>query len=552
MKRLLTQHPRETLFLAVATAVYAALRLTGLTALPIFSDEAIYIHWAQIISRDPSQFLISFTDGKQPLFMWLNTLTVDWFADPLVSGRVVSVIAGWFSMFGLYRIGRMLWDAKVGAAAAMLYVLCPYTFFFDRLALVDGLMTALGIWSMFWAFRIIREEGEDKPNFRNLGIALGLSVLTKATALLLFPVIGLMFLLNKVQKRSDFWVHSGIALGIAVVMNAAVHFASPTVSVPGRVPFLHHPAFFIGPSELWTFPWLLWLRNLVVAMEFMETYLTGQLILVLMAGVVILFLKKDLRELSVWCWFFFPTLIIILIAQGFFSRYFLIAIPAALLIAAATLERLVELSAVWIKKTMKGTMEVHGRARWGVWGFLMALVLYPGVSLNIDLIRNPLTAELHPLDRMLYVEGMNSGYGIREAAEFLDRESQTVTEKLGHKMYVLVPHLPGNPAEGITVYLFGNPRINIVPAFWWPERTNLIPTRVRFTLRPSIYQMLPRLRRESHLLDFAYFIYPYSVYPQEMFLKHNPTFHKVWSHAKPDSRFAVDIFRNKTVKKTAP
>ena len=97
MWRLLSKHPRETIFLAVVTALYAALRLTGLTRLPIFSDEAIYIHWAQIISRDPGQFLISLTDGKQPLFMWLNVLTVGLFDDPLVSGRLVSVIAGWFA-----------------------------------------------------------------------------------------------------------------------------------------------------------------------------------------------------------------------------------------------------------------------------------------------------------------------------------------------------------------------------------------------------------------------------------------------------------------------
>ena len=121
-------------------------------------------------------------------------------------------------------------------------------------------------------------------------------------------------------------------------------------------------------------------------------------------------------------------------------------------------------------------------------------------------------------------------------------------QQLGHEVYVLVPHTPGNPAEGITVYLFDHPRIKIVPAFWWPERSNLMPTQVRFTLRPSIYQFLPRLRRESHLLDFAYFIYPHSIYPQETFLKHNPTFHKVWSQAKPDPRFAVDIFRNRTDK----
>jgi hypothetical protein len=89
------------LFLAVA-GVYFFTRLQHLEAIPVFGDEAIYVRWSQIIKNEETLRFIPQTDGKQPLFMWLTSLSLRLVADPLVAGRLVSVLAGFFTLIGIF------------------------------------------------------------------------------------------------------------------------------------------------------------------------------------------------------------------------------------------------------------------------------------------------------------------------------------------------------------------------------------------------------------------------------------------------------------------
>lgn len=128
------------------------------------------------------------------------------------------------------------------------------------------------------------------------------------------------------------------------------------------------------------------------------------------------------------------------------------------------------------------------------------------------MIRDPLTAPVHYLDRILYLEGMNSGYGIVEAVEFLKKEAQA------EPVTLLINEKLGNPPEGVAVYLWRNPRVRMVS-----------------TRLPD--------ERYTGLSGAVYFVYPFTRFPQERFLSENPGFKKVWSHPKPDDQYAVDIFK---------
>lgn len=81
--------------------LYWITRLINLTILPIFTDEAIYIRWGQIVLGDPVWKFISLTDGKQPLFIWLMAPLLKVITDPLVAGRLVSIISGFFGLLGM-------------------------------------------------------------------------------------------------------------------------------------------------------------------------------------------------------------------------------------------------------------------------------------------------------------------------------------------------------------------------------------------------------------------------------------------------------------------
>ena len=94
------------LFLAVA-GVYFFTRLQHLDAIPVFGDEAIYIRWSQIIKNEETLRFVPQTDGKQPLFMWLTSLSLRLVADPLIAGRLVSVVAGFFTLIGIFLVASI-------------------------------------------------------------------------------------------------------------------------------------------------------------------------------------------------------------------------------------------------------------------------------------------------------------------------------------------------------------------------------------------------------------------------------------------------------------
>ena len=63
---------KTSLLIVIFLVGYLSTHLYGLTRLPIFADEAIYIRWSQLIIDDWQQYLFfSLNDGKTPLLIWL-------------------------------------------------------------------------------------------------------------------------------------------------------------------------------------------------------------------------------------------------------------------------------------------------------------------------------------------------------------------------------------------------------------------------------------------------------------------------------------------------
>lgn len=368
--------------IAVLILIYLVTRLYGLTASPMNSLEATWIHWAQIVLQYPSEILIAGNSGEQPLFTWVTALTLNIFPDPLFAGRFVSVLAGLASMTGLYCIGGRTYNRTIGLLAAFIYIVFPYAYFFDRLALPAGLFTAWIIWILRWSLHIGQETRPQEKAFRILGILTGTALLTHWIAGLAFVVLFFMFYIWRVHQRPGFWNRLAVCFGIALIMN---------------VPVL---------------------------------------------------LNASYEE------------------------------------------------------------SVHLR----------------------------------------YDKKMSSGVGVREAAQFLAKEAEAYRRKTGVPLPVMLPISPGHPSEGIAVYLWNHPDVRLVPAFWWPESHKLIPSGLRFSHRPSIYQTHPVKRRETTLLRHAHIIFPAMDYSREKFLQENPRFRKIWSLSGSGGDDAVTIYQNQPPK----
>ena len=174
---------------------YFTTRLMNLVIIPVFADEAIYIRWAQVMRAVASLRFLPLSDGKQPFFMWLIIPFLKIFSDPLQAGRLVSVFAGLGTMVGIFVLSYLLFKNKhLSFFSALLYVISPFAFFFDRLALADGLLSFFNIWCLVLGVCLVKKPRLDLAMI--LGIFLGLGLITKSPAMfaaILLPSTILLF-----------------------------------------------------------------------------------------------------------------------------------------------------------------------------------------------------------------------------------------------------------------------------------------------------------------------------------------------------------------------
>src|SRR6266403_2686749 len=214
--------------------LYFFTRLYNILGLPIFTDEAIYVRWAQIASNDAAWRFISLTDGKQPMFIWIGMILIKLIHDPLLAGRVVSVIAGFVSMVGLFFLTSEIFkNRKIGVLSSFLYALYPFSLVYDRMALYDSLVAMFIIWSLFFEVLLVRYMRLDLALI--LGMIIGGGMLTKTNAN--FAFILLPFLLLFIDYKQKEWKQK---VGKLFVFSlAALFIANAMYAILRLSPFFH-------------------------------------------------------------------------------------------------------------------------------------------------------------------------------------------------------------------------------------------------------------------------------------------------------------------------
>jgi len=120
MKKFIFENKASILLGVLILAIASFLRLSSLTYLPIFGDEAIYVRWAQVMRAEPTLRFLPLSDGKQPLFMWVVIPFLKIVSDPLYAGRVVSVLSGIATAGGVIGLSYLLFKSfKVSLIAAL-------------------------------------------------------------------------------------------------------------------------------------------------------------------------------------------------------------------------------------------------------------------------------------------------------------------------------------------------------------------------------------------------------------------------------------------------
>lgn len=322
----------ELLFALGITVLYFLLRLPTLTSIPIFTDEAIYIRWAQIANNDANWRFISLTDGKQPLFIWLMMIVMRFIEDPLAAGRLTSVLAGLVTMIGLFFLSIELFKNRwIGLASALLYVLYPFAIVYDRLAIYDSLVGTFFIWGLYFSIRLVR-----KPILESallLGLVAGFATLNKSSGFFTVYLLPFFVGLYSVKEKAFFpkVIRFAALSFVVVVMTYGIY------TILRLSPFFYiieeKNALFVYPLKEWLLhPFLTVWSNTTALYDWFLRYFGVTFFL----AVLLAFFKKELwkEKILLILYFLLPLGALAVFGKLIYPRYiFFMTLPLLPLVA---------------------------------------------------------------------------------------------------------------------------------------------------------------------------------------------------------------------------
>lgn len=522
-------HPAVAVLIPILLiAVYWATRFVNPTLLPIFNDEAQYLHWVSLINQGIPNLWVSLqTDNNKPLLYWLIASVWRYFDDPLSAGRAVSAIAGFFSMIGIYSIVCHLHSKWAGWIAAVFYIASPYHLFFDRLAHKASLLNCFFIW-MIWLTILMLNRGATRLGrfrFLLMGGLSGLSLLAESTAVLfVFIPLGFKLIFYRDEALPSWkdlvWPYlAGVLLGgfpylylyFADTDFHVNNYFIPTVHGMGEVGVA---ALFLGmPKKA--------IQNTVGVANYFTTYLTWPVLLLAVACFTRL-QSIDRRYLALAMYFILPTVVLMgTVGQGF-SRYYLFCSTPLLIAGALGFSGVVE--------------RLNFRARYVWLPAILLLALFPALKFDHKLLTQPRLSPLVESDRSQYITGEFSGYGINDAVKYFKNRAKD------KKIVLFVTSNWGNPEDAMFVYLDGLTNVDVYMAPWVFGSPLLPPEAVKLKIFQKYTGRFLNTIRISDLGE-VYFICKSSTFPRNVFLAANKNFTLVESFGKPGGTHFFDVYK---------
>jgi 4-amino-4-deoxy-L-arabinose transferase-like glycosyltransferase len=444
------------------TVIYFIIRLTNLTFLPIFTDEAIYIRWSQIGANDAAWRFISLTDGKQPFFTWLVMAALRVFSDPLFAGRFVSVIGGFVCMTGMYFLGKEMFGKKsIGIIASILYLISPFALMYDRMALYDSWVAAFSVWNLYIAVLLVRRVRLDTALI--FGLTLGAGMLNKTSAFLslyLLPVTLVLFDWKKDMRLKRLGTWLGLCI-LAAILSQVIY------SVLRLSPFFYIIAqkdtLFVYPLREWvTHPFRFLQGNFHGLFEWLVNYLTYPVCIAAAAAFLLKF--KNIREkLLLIVWWLAPFVGLALFGKVLYPRFILFMAMPLLIMAAYTLD--------WIICSVKAPVIKY---------LLLSVLCIQSCVISYQVIFHITSAKIPGPDIGQYIGDWPSGWGTTEVADFLKKESESGPVAVYTEgTFGLFPY-------ALEIYLNGNKNVEIHGL--WPMTTS-IPEAVQASakVKPTYY-----------------------------------------------------------------
>lgn len=375
--------------------------------IPIFTDEAIYIRWAQIGLNDPAHRYISLTDGKQPMLTWLMYPLLKIFHDPLFAGRFVSVLSGVLTALGIYLLARELFGRRTALLASVLYIISPFTLIYDRLALMDSLLSSCAVWVLYLQVLLVRKHRLDVSLI--LGLVMGLGLLTKSSAyffiyLLPFSLLLFDFSSSKKLLRLSKWA----TLVLLSMVISIVIYNSLRLSPWFYIINLKNHVFILSLGEFIKYPFGLFTGNMTGLLGMLTGYLTLPLSIFIFLGFLWSVLNRDKKILLLSVWFIFPFLSLAAFGIVIFPRFILFMVIPLFIIAAYLFEK-VSRSIIKYNKYLP---------------FFLMLIVSVSIRQSYFIMFDPVKADIPSTDRNQLFDDWPSGFGVKEVINYLDQQAE--------------------------------------------------------------------------------------------------------------------------------
>ncbi|MCR4329324.1 MAG: glycosyltransferase family 39 protein [Candidatus Roizmanbacteria bacterium] len=395
------------------------LRILWLSHFPVFTDEAIYAHWAQGLVNGTLSPFISISDGKTPLFIWAIAAVVKLGIPYTLAGRILSACGFIGTALFIYLLSKKTMKGFWIVVPTFLYALSPFTLFFERMGLMDSLLTFFSTGFLYFTYLFLTKKNS---MYRVLlaSLFLSLAFMTKPSALLFVytsTLIPLLYIFIDKKKALYSLLLVIPTLFILFLLSRSSGFSA----------YSFKNMEFTYPL---TTDWQILLNNLIMNIKTLAPafalYFLPVLILFPFALYYLTTEKQYELLLQILLYMLIPVGIVMVFGRIVFSRYFLSFVPLIFFAQGYTLMHISNAKNSLVKRGLLG-ISLFGTLLYFAYGSSMTLT-------------DPSHAFLSKQDRWQYITSTASGFGMTESIDFI-KKMQTeativTTQDFGNLPYI--------------------------------------------------------------------------------------------------------------------
>jgi hypothetical protein len=449
MKNLLRLDAKRKVFAGLAVLILLfglLLRQIRLESIPVFADESIYLRWAQIMRAEPTLRFLPLSDGKQPLYMWAVIPVFKVITDPLVAGRTLSAVAGIFTAIGIGLASFLLFKKiRLSLMASFLWIILPYSLYFDRMALVDGFLAMFGIWTFVFSLLSLRYFRLDMAMIA--GFCLGFAWLTKSPAIFIAVLLPTLIILQDRPFSSLFRVAKSVGLLVVTWIIAFSMYNILRLGPEFHMIALRNADYVFPLSEVLRHPLFPLIPHLKDIFGFFLNLMTPVGLALALFGIVAGRFTNFRPRLLLIIWWMLPLFAQAAVAKTVTARYFLYTLPFAVMFAGLALEQIASRS----KKIFLPVLST----------LIILCLVY-----DYLLIFSPQKAPLPRIERSGYLEEWTAGFGLKEVSAYLKNEAAKGPVLVGSEGFF------GTPYDGLGMYLNKVPNIRVIGVGVWIDSVN--------------------------------------------------------------------------------